>query len=160
MTTGRRRFATAIVLALIGTHGFELARDTEHWPIFTYPMYSGLEQERAITSNRLVGVREDGEEVPLQAARYLYPFDQSRLADGFHEMQRARDGRRRMTDAARDVLRRYETRRRAGLHDGPPLVRIRAYRVRHELDPQARNFARPERRQLLAEYPPTGASEP
>jgi len=84
MTTGRRRFATAIVLALIGTHGFELARDTEHWPIFTYPMYSGLEQERAIRSNRLVGVREDGEEVPLQAARYLYPFDQSRLADGFH----------------------------------------------------------------------------
>jgi len=78
MTTGRRRFATAIVLALIGTHAFELARDTEHWPIFTYPMYSGLEQERAITSNRLVGVREDGEEVPLQATRYLYPFDQSR----------------------------------------------------------------------------------
>jgi hypothetical protein len=154
MTNRRRVFATAIILVLIGVHECELVRDAEDWPICTYSMYAGLEQEWAITTNRLVGVREDGGEVPLQAARYLYPFDQSRMAGGLDVILWAPDGQRRMIEALRDVLRRYEVRRRSGAHDGPHLVGIRAYRARHELEPDANNFARPSRRQLLSEVLP------
>jgi len=152
-TTGRQHLLVSfLVVALCGLHAFEFAIDGEHWPFCAYPMYSGLEHERAVTAYRLVGIRADsGAEEPLQAGALLYPFDQSRLSGAFVRMVGAPDAEARRNDAVRDLLRRYEARRLARSHVGPALKGMRLYKTRHELDPWARNVAHPERRDLLTE---------
>ena len=54
-------------------------------------------------------------------------------------------------EALRDLLRRYEERRRAGQHDGPPLRGLRLYRLQWQLDLWGRNRDQPNQRDLLFE---------
>lgn len=153
MSRLRRGCISAGLLALIAVHLVELARDKEHWPFFSYPMYSWIEPERAVQSHRLVGViAATGEEVALQDPELIYPFDQSRLADGALLISRSPDASARWAAVVPDLFARYERRRREGLHAGQPLSGMRIYLTRHELDPWARNLERPERRELAAEF--------
>jgi hypothetical protein len=146
------RLVTIGLAGFIGIHAAETYRSTEHWPFCSYPMYSGVQHEAdGVTSTRVVGVLASGEEVRLQSAALLFPFDQARIANAFDAMQRGADPERRSQTALRGVLSTYEARRRAGHHDGPALRGMRLYWTKHRLDPDARNLAHPDERVLLAE---------
>lgn len=152
MTPVRRVLVGLGLLGLVGLHLYELARDSEHWPFCSYPMYSRLEEEPTVESQRLVGLHaETGAEIWLHGRKYTDPFDQSRLAEAFGLIGSAGDSRERWDRALGDLLQRYEQRRLAGLHDGPKLRGMRVYHTRHALHPQAKNRAHPEFRQLRAE---------
>ena len=152
MTGRRHALATFVVLALLSLQVLVLGTDATVWLFSTYPMYSRLQTERAVTAYRLVGIRADsGAEEPLQARALLYPFDQARLGVAFLKMSVAPDAEARLKEGDRDALRRYESRRLARLHDGPALKGVRLYKTRHNLDPWARNVSHPERRELLTE---------
>jgi len=62
-------------------------------------------------------------------------------------------------EALNDVLERYERRRLEREHDGPALVRLRLYRLTHQLEPLAGNADTPEKRELLAESDVLAQSE-
>jgi hypothetical protein len=159
MTRARRTVVTLLLAGLIGMHLFELARDSEHWPFCSYPMYSWLEDDDpAVEGQRLMGLRADnGEEIWLHGRQYVDPFDPSRLHEASLHITEAADAKTRWDRALGDLLRRYEERRQASLHDGPKLKGMRIYQTRHDLHPEAANLATPTRRQLLAEaeYRPT-----
>jgi hypothetical protein len=53
-----------------------------------------------------------------------------------------------------DVYDRYERRREAGDHDGPPLQAVRVYQLHWVLQPGARNAMHPNARELVYEYRP------
>ena len=153
MTPLRRRVVTLLLVGLIGMHLFELARDSEHWPFCSYPMYSWLEDDDpAAQTQRLMGLHADtGEEIRLHGRQYIDPFDQSRLAEVSLHITDAPDAKSRWDLALGDLLQRYEERRQARLHGGPKLKGMRIYQTRHDLHPEAKNLATPTRRVLLAE---------
>lgn len=149
----RRRLivVNALLLALIGVHVFENVVDGEHWPFCSYPMYSEIETDGSVTSYRVVGVRHDGSETLIHKNEFIHPFDQARLNEG---LQHAHHGRSLGVHALNDVLQRYERRRLGREHAGPPIVRVRLYRMTHPIEPWARNLHSPAERELLAESDP------
>ena len=128
----------------------------EPWPFSAYPMYSELRRGRSLERHRLFGVTRDEppREIPLVDPSYLYPLEHSRFYFTLGRLERRRDGGRALETAMSDTLDRYEARRRAGLHDGPPLRGVRLYALRWVLDPFARNRDAPELRRLLVEVAP------
>ena len=140
------------LIGLVGLHLFELAFDSEHWPFCSYPMYSRVVEATTVESQRLVGVHaETGAEIALRGPPYTDPFDQSRLNEVFMRIGSVDDVHGRWDRALGDLLQRYEQRRVAGLHDGPPLKAMRVYHTRHALHPEGKNRAHPEYRHLRAE---------
>lgn len=137
------------------------AEHREHWPFSPYTMYAALNTSPSLTVRRLFGVTRDTppRELPLFEGRFIRPFDNPRLWFSLDRMNRSRDRERLLREALFDCLRRYEARRRAGGHHGPPLSRVRLYQLRWELDPHARNREAPER-ELLLEVTSRNPDEP
>ena len=145
-----------LINTLIGTITvgslFALATRREYWPFSPYDLYSGVSRNYSLTLLRLYGVF-DGEagEIPLFAFQYIQPFDNARLRIALGEMDRAPNRDQLLAAALQDCLKRYETQRLAGRHAGPPLQRIRLYRLHWQFHPWALNVSDPERRELLFE---------
>ena len=137
MTPLRRTVVTLLLVGLIGVHLFELARDSEHWPFCSYPMYSWLEDDDpAVETQRLMGLHaETGEEIWLHGRQYIDPFDQSRLAEVSLHITDAPDSKARWDRAARRSLRMSSSEH---------------FRERIT-EAYAKNLATPTRRVLLAE---------
>jgi hypothetical protein len=152
MSKPRLLVVYALGAIIFGGAFYDLLRDTEHWPFSPYPMFSEITTGKTLSMLRLYGVvqRSPLVEIQLDNNLYLQPFDNSRLADalGHARLQN------RVDEAVTDCLARYEALRRAGRHDGPPLVAMRLYLVTWTLDPSARNIDRPDRKELLAEVAP------
>jgi hypothetical protein len=127
----------------------DLVRDTEHWPFAQYAMFSETEMSNTYTMFRLYGVLDESPlvEVPLDSDLYLQPFDNSRLTPALQYAAK----NNRLDEAVTNCLVRYDTLRRAGRHNGPPLVAMRLYRVTWTLEPSAGNVDRPDHKELLAE---------
>jgi hypothetical protein len=152
MPARRRAVVSTALLAFVGIHAYENLVASEHWPFCSYPMYSWVENRGSgVTSFRVSGLLPNGEELRLQSAAYLFPFDQARFADSFREIQGTPDHTARSQAALASFLAVYEQRRREGKHDGPELHHMRVYRTKHTLDPLARNLLVPEERELIAE---------
>ncbi len=128
---------------------FDIATGREHWPYSPYGMYSSVERARSLQTLRLIGITRAGSQFPLVANRYLWPFNRSSLRWTLGRLNESADRAQRLPAALEDCLRRYEERRRAGRHDGPPLQALGLYRVWWTLDPLARNVDRPDRQELL-----------
>jgi hypothetical protein len=130
---------------------FDLIRDTEHWPFSAYPMFSDI-PTNTLSMLRLYGVvqRSPLVEIQLDSNLYLQPFDTSRVADALDHARQEN----RLDEAVTDCLTRYEALRRAGRHQGPPLVAMRLYQVTWTLDLSARNVDRPDRKEQLTEVEP------
>jgi hypothetical protein len=151
MTHFRLLLAHLVILALIGGSFYDILTRQEHWPLSNYPMFSAIHRAPVLRWPRLFGVTEDGREVPLVRHDYLWPLDQSRLPIGLRRTQQMQGGDARLRTALADCLRRYEARRNAGDHDGPPLHAVRLYTVTWDLEPYAANLERPRSRVLVAE---------
>jgi hypothetical protein len=127
----------------------DIVRDTEHWPYSQYPMDSDLYEYETYSMLRLYGVVQTSPlvEIQLDKISYIQPFDHSRLSTGLGYALSVH----REDEAVADCLLRYESLRRAGRHDGPPLVAMRLYMVTWTLDPTVSNIDRPDRKELLTE---------
>jgi hypothetical protein len=153
----RRAVIYATLAVILGGAIYAIVIDApyadEPWPFSAYPMYSELRRNRAVERHRLFGVtrEEPAREIPLVDPVFLYPLEHSRFYFTLGRLERRGDGRRSLETAMRDTLERYEARRRAGLHDGPPLRGIRLYELRWRLDPLARNRDTPDQRRILFE---------
>jgi len=73
------------------------------------------------------------------------------LNQSLRKIEQRVQGKRDLHEAARNILERYEARRAAGRHAGPPLRALRIYRIAWQFDPWARNADHPEHRTLLCE---------
>jgi hypothetical protein len=136
---------------ILGGAFSDLVRDAEHWPFSAYPMYSELWLSKTYSTLRLYGVvqRSPLVEIQLDKNSYLQPFDISRLNVALGGLQE-----NKLNEALNDCLTRYEALRRAGRHNGPPLVAMRLYKITWTLDPSATNIDLPDRKELLTEVIP------
>jgi hypothetical protein len=146
----RRVFINLVLVGLIAGSAYDIVTDQEHWPFSQYPMFSGIWKSPTFTWPRLFGVTVEGREFPLDANRYVAPFDQSRLPKALRRMMDEPDGDRRLRAALPDLLARYEQLRGVS-HEGPPLVALRLYELEWTIDPNAANVDHPDRRRFIAE---------
>jgi hypothetical protein len=147
----RRALINVFLISVVCGSLYDIVMDQEHWPFSQYPMFSGLWKSPSFTWLRLFGVTADGREFPLDANRYIEPFDQSRLPKALKRMTDLPDGEARLRLALPDLMARYEELRSAGVHDGPPLMMLRLYELEWTIDRQAANVDHPDRRRLIAE---------
>jgi glycosyltransferase involved in cell wall biosynthesis len=164
MTTGRAIAATGmsrnrLVLAslctfgIVGGSALDIVRDREHWPFSQYPMFSIIDRSHDHRTLRLHGVvRHTAQELPLTDFAHLEPFDQCRLSSALVRLRGERPGD--LAAAVTDVYDRYERRREAGDHDGPPLQAVRLYQLHWVLQPGAPNAMHPNAHELVYEYRP------
>jgi hypothetical protein len=150
MSIRRRAFLNIVFAALIGGSVYDIARDQEHWPFSQYPMFSGVWRASSFTWLRVFAVTDDGREFALDANRYIWPFDLSRLPKALRQVLDSPELAPRLDEALTGLLWRYHELARAGVHDGPPLAALRLYELEWTIDPAAANIDSPDRRRLLA----------
>jgi hypothetical protein len=153
----RRGFLGLILASIVAAHAYCLVLHIEDdlWPFSDYALYENRRDPLRTDQYVLIGVEagDAAREVDVYLEwQYLRPLYRGVLNDAFEEF--VEDQARASTllrSAAEDSLRRYEDRRRRGLHDGPPLAAMRVYHVVwqfEEADPVTRQ---PTSRTLLAE---------
>jgi hypothetical protein len=153
MAPRRKGLISALALLLLGGQLYVLAIQVERWPFSHYPMYVRVRRDWPVERPIPVGVRQDrpDEEFALLQASYIYPFDNATV---HRTLARFHQGPHRETllrEALLDMLKRYEERRRRGLHSGPPLSALRLYQCHWALGPAATTLQEPTRRELLFE---------
>ncbi len=154
MSPGRRTVITCMLAGFLLASAYDIVADQEHWPFSQYPMFNGVWRSPTFTWLRLFGVTADGREFPLDANRFIAPFDQSRLPKALKRMLEEPDGDARVHQAVADCLARYEQLRVAKSHEGPRLAALRLYELEWTIDPDGRNVDRPDRRTFIAEVQP------
>ena len=147
--------ANAVIVLLITGSLLTVVFDKEYWPFSQYPMFSNLATGN-VTMWLLYGVpqEEPQQEILLRDAKYIKPFNLSRLSAAFKRMDSNRDPEKRqqlLNEALLDSLNRYEELRLAKHHDGPALQSIRLYKVQWQIDAQGQNIDQPNQRELIAE---------
>ncbi len=152
MTRTRLVQIHALLLLLVGASLYDTVTGKEHWPISPYAMYSGVVNSRSLTLIRAFGVTVDvpEQEIPLLSSEFIHPFDPSRFNLALRLFEDRGDPAV-IREALEDCLERYDARRVAGLHDGPPFRAIRLYRLYWKLDARAANADRPHNRKLIGE---------
>jgi len=114
-----------------------LALQRELWPFSHYPMYSELQADWTFESQRLYGVLEEGEEIPLETGSFFEPYEAYDISE---VLAKAAGDREKLDRELHSFLSWYEN--RAAVHGGPKLRSLRAYRVLYslskELDPRKR----------------------
>jgi hypothetical protein len=151
MTYRRHAFLSLVFAGLMAGSLYDIVRDEEHWPFSQYPMFSGVWRSSTFTWLRLFGVTASGHEFPLEANRYILPFDQSRLHKALRQIVGHPDRGARLGEALSGMLSRYDELAAEGTHDGPPLAALRLYELEWTIHPEAANVDRPDRRRLIAE---------
>ena len=159
MRRWRLWLVNGIVAFLVLGHGMEIVRQKEHWPFSNYPMWARVSKEWHETQIVPVGLTEDDpqEEVKLTDPAYFAPMPVYYQRLNFRSVAKKPNLRDRVL---RDYLDRYERRRAAGLHQGPPLKGVRLYELYWTMDRSASNVATPERKTLVYEYPPAPTTAP
>jgi hypothetical protein len=141
--------AYSIIGVIVIGSFLDMARDTEHWPWSNYPMYSQPENDPKFNDLRLYGVPKSDPTTEFSLftdSRYLQPFDQSRLAMILETLSG-----QKLHEGLQDCFNRYESLRRRGAHDGPPLQALRVYRCYWTLDPTGATIEHPDRKVLIDE---------
>jgi hypothetical protein len=151
ITVPMKRWRTWLVAALAAVivlgHGYDIAAQVEHWPFSFYPMYGRVQKKKTLQMLALYTVSPD----PVRRrkfvvnrlieSKYVPPLNEVRMRN-ILMMSWGRDGTKPgavLATAAvlRDFLRLYESRRVAGLHDGPPIVEAQLRRITWRVKPGA-----------------------
>jgi hypothetical protein len=152
MTFARKVFVHLFIAAVMTGSLYDIATSQEHWPFSDYPMFASVHRKHALDNwYRVFGVTPDGREVAILRYDQLWPLDQSRLPLGIRHIAQTPGSEPRVRAALEDTLRRYEARRIAGQHSGPPIDGIRLYTLSWDLEPYAANIDRPRSKTLVAE---------
>jgi hypothetical protein len=158
----RAWLVAALAAAIVLGHAYEIVSQREHWPFSPYPMYSALRRTNRLLDVQVVGVTASAppREISFDHTDALAPLPDVYLRSATQQaVVQAHRGDPRLRDAiAADVLKWYETRRRAGLFTGPPLAAVRIYELNWIVNPQASNASSPQR-VLVSEARLTGAHQ-
>jgi hypothetical protein len=130
----RRLVVHTILAVVVGGHALAVIRGQELWPFSYYPMYSRIIDDDVVTSVQLFGVYEDRgapREFVLESS-HTYPLGARTTNGAADRLLRRRE--HQLVQALRDLLERYERRRQAQKHQGPPLQGLRLYQLRWRLD--------------------------
>lgn len=147
----RQRFAAYAAMLAFGLPSVAIAvAGGEVWPFLDYRMYADSKPTAEVDWLELVGRTPDGTTLRLNNEAYIVPFAYSELLRSLYSLDVLGEvdpapARR----ALAGLLSAYETRRRLGMHDGPPLDRVEVYRLRWAAQPGAANFDEPGSRTLL-----------
>ena len=148
---GRQRLAAYVAMLAFGLPSVWVAlAGGEAWPFLDYRMYADSKPTAEVDWLELVGHTPDGVALRLDNEAYIVPFAYSELLRSLYALDVPGESdpapaRRAMVG----LLDAYETQRRLGEHDGPPLGRIEVYRVRWTAQPSAANYDSPDSRTLL-----------
>lgn len=157
MSPWRQRAVAAGLVLLVAATGHEVITGKEHWPLSSYPMFSRVETEATVDRLRLYGVTPGGVRVELRGdSGELAPLGESRLRVALGRLEGDPTAQR---CALADVFARYEARRAAGEHPGPPLASLAVERLTWRLEPGGERPVELVRRQAVASYAP-GTPEP
>jgi hypothetical protein len=161
VSRGRRWLVFGLAVLVVSGAAVEVVTDPpyrrEHWPFSSYQMYSRL-PSGTWSALRIFGVTSQGpgHEVPLLDDAYLRPMELISLSTSLDRLDRGADRDRDLAAALRDCLARYESLRRSGSHDGPPLTAVRLDRLTWRIVPPGRSVV--VDRQVVLEVPaPSGA---
>lgn len=172
---------TLIAFLIVG-HAVDVFAKREDWPFSYYPMYARVEKKKRLEMYSLFGLlRAPGYRALARITdpKYVPPLGESRLRVILMGAYRRGDQPQNTEDARqvmRDYLRLYESRRVAGLHDGPPMTEIYLYRLTWKLRPDGTPESHPWKSEPLLKVsrdeltqpsrpptvlpPPTGPDEP
>ena len=149
MSRARVWLVYAVLFAIVGGHLVEIVTQREHWPFSPYPMWSMASTSWGLQDHRLYGVTDEPtpREILLQKPEYFAPlpsrFMRLQMLKGLEEERKGRP--QHLAAITRDYLQRYEQRRKAGLHNGPPLKGLRMYLYQWQMNRDASNRASPQR---------------
>ena len=147
----RHRLAAYVAMLAFGLPSVLVAlAGGEVWPFLDYRMYADSKPTADVDWLELVGRTPDGTGVRMDNEAYIVPFAYSELLRSLYALDVL--GESDPTPARRalaGLLNAYETQRRLGEHDGPPLARVEVNRVRWSAQPGAANYDSPDSRTLL-----------
>ncbi len=151
MSLRRFVFVHTLLAVLIGGSLYDIRTGREHWPLSPYPMFSIVARDPSLRCLRIVGVIAGGagQEIPLLDSQLIQPFDQCRLTSALSRTFTDPQRRSAIHEQLRDCFGRYEARRAAGEHDGPPIDGVRLYEMVWTLDADAGNVSAPDSRRLV-----------
>lgn len=138
-----------LLFAIVGGHLVEVATQREHWPFSPYQMWSLANTSWEMKDQRLYGVTDEPapREVLLEKPAYFAPlpsrFMRLHMLRGIKEAGQGKPAH--LENITRDYLKRYDERRTAGLHNGPPLKGLRLYEFSWQTDKDASNAASPKK---------------
>jgi len=159
MTERRSAVVHLLITAVLAGSLYDIVMSQEHWPFSDYPMFATVHRKHVLDNwYRVFGVTGNGQEMAIVAYPELWPLDQSRLPLGIRRLAEAPGNEARVRTALADILRRYEERRRAGLHNGPAFERLKLYKLGWDLEPNAANLDHPRSRVLVAEVAQAGGA--
>ena len=142
----------ALILLIVG-HLYDIVQGREHWPFSPYQLFATAETKRSLMRMELYGVvQEDAhQEFPLRqvSSGFGGVRENSSLRLISRRIKPEERRQQMLNDALLDALSKYEQRRLAGKHDGPPLQGIRLYEATWQLDDPAKSIADPPDQQKL-----------
>lgn len=151
MSRGRMIVATTVISIIIAGQAYDIERARENWPFSNYPMFSRLPEQRDFSRFVLIGIPANRAPVDLGKPEYCAPMPPFHVRIAMDAASRSRkDPVAAMQAVARDYLRQYEARRKAGLHDGPPLRGIQVYQLNwDDVDSWAASARTPDSQTLI-----------
>jgi len=176
MRRWRQWLVYGLIALLVGGHLNDMRRQAEHWPFSNYPMYARIEKRPRLELLSLFGMmRAPGYRalVRITDPRYVPPLNEGRLRVILMAAFRRGADEKNFADARQvmaDYLRTYESRRIAGLHDGPRITELSLYRLTWKLRPDGTHRTKPWKSEELIKltwadldepaHPPTDAPPP
>jgi hypothetical protein len=162
MSRFRKIIASGVIVILIAGHAWDAYFKDTHWPFSNYPMFRNMNTRDPLVRMALYGVTADGQEVRIMGPtagpmNYRYNGALSRMYGGREPTEESVARTRR---ALATLLAYFEAARRKGDVHGPPLARLRLYRLTWPFDEWARNRHDPQKEVLLeVTHPePSGAA--
>ncbi len=147
----RQRLAAYAAMLVFGVPSVVIAVvGGEIWPFLDYRMYADNKPTAEVDWLELVGRTREGAVLRLDNEAFIVPFSYSELLRSLYSLDVLGEvdpapARRALSG----LLSAYETQRRLGEHNGPPLERVEVYRLRWTGLPGAANFHKPDSRTLL-----------
>lgn len=155
MSKSRKIFLWSVLGAIVFGHAFTfLIGRHDLWPFSSYTMYSKPAHIEYAEIYLPVGVLADGSEQEIELSRnwdYIRPLYRGLLNNSIQRFDVDDTSELRLKEAAKDILKRYEARRKKGLHDGPPLAAVRLYQYFWHYDRLEGDSDDPTERRLLIE---------
>ena len=147
----RQRLAAYAAMLVFGVPSVVIAVvGGELWPFLDYRMYADSKPTAEVDWLELVGRTREEAVLRLDNEAFIVPFSYSELLRSLYSLDVLGEvdpapARRALSG----LLSAYETQRRLGEHNGPPLERVEVYRLRWTGLPGAANFHEPDSRTLL-----------
>ncbi len=156
MNHWHKSLASGVVVAVALSILVPTFSRVEMWPFLNYPMYSRVMRMGNFQTLRIYGIPKNPElkRFYIEEPNQTSPFLLQRLTPSLSRL--LEKGRDDTAEAVHYVLDNYQRRRKAGLHEGPPLQGIALYAFEFVMDSKARNTEKPYKTILLLQLDAQG----